>query len=371
MLARYPGGCHNVPNTSPPVSGAPRGGRPGHLRDLPRQTYRFRILGMGLAGLPMVVVLDDLRAPWPYWAWAAFACLAWPHLAYLIARRSRDPKLAELRNFVFDSFLAGSYAAVLHFNLLPSVLLATMATADKINSGIRGLWLRSLPALGLGVLAAGAFTGFGWAPETSMRVVLACLPIMVIHTLAVSLSSYQLVRQVQRQNLQLEELNRTDALTGLDSRGYWQAQAGHMLHRRHAKGQAATLMLVDVDWFKDVNDRHGHAVGDQVLCEVAARVRRACLPAGHAGRLGGDEFAAAVPVDAFDAAAIAEALRQEVESLRFPGEPSLRVTLSVGLATAGDQDLDLRQWLDTADRALYEAKRGGRNRIAVLSSTPA
>lgn len=354
--------------TTPPVSGGADDRRGGHLRDLPRQTYRFRILGMGLAALPLVVVLAAREASWPYWAWAAFACLAWPHLAFVVAIRSRDPKRAELRNFVFDSLLAGSYAAVLHFNVLPSVLLMSMATADKVNSGIRGLWLRSLPAMALGLVGAGLLTGFAFEPETTMPVVLACLPIMVIHSLAVSLSSYQRVRQMQRQNLQLEALNRTDALTSLDSRAHWQAQAEHQLRRRHAKGQDATLLLVDVDRFKDINDRHGHALGDEVLREVGHHVRRAALPGGHAGRLGGDEFAVALPVGVDAAAGIAEQLRQAVAALRFERAPGLQVSISVGLATAVDHDTELAGWMETADRALYEAKRGGRNRVAMLTS---
>ena len=368
MLARYPGGCHNLHNATPPARDRPADGRPGHLRNLPRRTYRFRILGMGLAALPLVVVLADRQASWPYWAWALFACLIWPHLAFVLATRSRDPKLSELRNFVFDSLLAGSYVAVLHFNVLPSVLLMTMATADKVNSGIRGLWLRSLPAMALGLVGAGLLTGFQFSPATSMEVVLACLPIMVIHSLAVSLSSYQLVRKVQLQNLQLEALNRTDALTGLDSRTYWLLQAGHMLHRRHAKAQAATLMLLDVDGFKDINDRHGHAVGDDVLREIGGLVRRAAAASGHAGRLGGDEFAVALPVAAQQAGEVAERLRQDVESLRLGNAPALRVSISIGLATADDRDLELRQWMETADGALYEAKRAGRNRIAANTS---
>ncbi|GAB2501363.1 diguanylate cyclase [Arenimonas alkanexedens] len=343
--------------------------RSGHLISLPRRTYRFRILGMGLAAVPVIVVLSEQQAPWAYWAWVAFASLIWPHVAYLRAVRSGDPKQTELGNFVFDSLLAGTYVAVLHFNLLPSVLLLTMALADKVNSGIRGLWLRSLPAMALGLLGAGLLTGFQFSPTTSMSVLLASLPIMVIHSLAVSLSSYRLVRRVQRQNLQLEELNRTDSLTRLDSRSYWQSQAEHLLHRRHAKAHAATLMLVDVDAFKDVNDRLGHAVGDDVLREIGLRIGRACQPSGHAGRLGGDEFACALPVSAIEAASIAETLRRDIQSLRLAAAPELRVSISIGLATAGDDDLNLRQWMEAADRALYDAKRAGRNRVAVIDST--
>ena len=148
------------------------------------------------------------------WAWVLASCFAWPHAAYWLARRSADPFQAELRNLMFDSIIAGLWAPLLHFNALPSVLLMSMATADKVNSGIRGLWLRSLPAMALGLVGAGLLTGFAFEPETTMPVVLACLPIMVIHTLAVSLNSFMLVRRVQLQNRQLDELSRVDVLTG-------------------------------------------------------------------------------------------------------------------------------------------------------------
>jgi diguanylate cyclase len=76
------------------------------------------------------------------------------------------------------------------------------------------------------------------------------------------MSSYRLVRRVQQQNLRLDELTRTDGLTGLASRGHWHMQADALLQRHQAQGQSATLMLIDVDHFKDINDRHGHATGD-------------------------------------------------------------------------------------------------------------
>ncbi len=186
---------------------------------LPQRVYRFRMLGMGLAGLPLGLVLHELQAPIGSWLWAAFTCLLWPQLAYWRARRSRTPFDTELRNLMFDSAIAGSWVPLLHFNVLPSVLLLTVATADKINSGVRDLWRRSLPGMLLAILATGLLTGFAFQPETSMPVLLACLPIMLIHTMGVSLASYRLVRRVQRQNQRLDELSRIDALTSLDNRG--------------------------------------------------------------------------------------------------------------------------------------------------------
>src|SRR6478735_10652825 len=74
-----------------------------YLQSLPKRTYSLRVLGMGLASLPLFAVMHELQSPWPAWAWAALTTLAWPHLAYVLARRSRDPFRAELRNFVIDS----------------------------------------------------------------------------------------------------------------------------------------------------------------------------------------------------------------------------------------------------------------------------
>ena len=332
------------------------------LRSLPRRAYRFRVLGMGLAALPVAAVLHELDAGWPAWAWMALACLVWPHVAYQIAIRSADPFKAELRNFMIDSAVAGSLVPILHFNLLPSAVLLSVSIADKINTGVRWLWLRSLPGMFGAVLSVGLLTGFEIAYPTSTLVMLACLPIMVIHTLAVSQSSYQLVRKVQTQNLQLAELTRRDQLTGLASRGHWQREAQALLTRHQADGSAATLLLLDLDHFKAINDRYGHGVGDDVLLAVAG-IMRHTLPVGsHAGRLGGDEFAAALPLGLREAEAMAERLRVTVEAMEFPHHPGLRCSISLGLAAPPEAGLALREWMEAADRALYRAKNAGRNR---------
>lgn len=344
--------------------------RTSNQQTLPQRTYRFRALGMGLACLPIAMVMYEIHAHWASWAWMVFSCLLWPHLAYLWARRSSDPFRAELRNFMIDSIMAGSWAPLMHFNVLPTVMVLTVATADKVNSGVRELWLRSLPGMVAALLGVGVLTGFAFQPYTSMPVLLACLPILVIHTLAVSLSSYKLVRRMRRQNLQLEELSRLDALTGLDSRGHWQAQAEDLLQRHQSDRHVATLMLVDVDRFKDINDRYGHAAGDDVLRGIADLIRRGMRVDCHAGRLGGDEFVVAIPADMHEAQGAAERIRAAVEQLDFPRHPGLRCSISIGLAEAPDADLGLREWIEAADRALYRAKHAGRNRTVGLDTVP-
>ena len=331
------------------------------LRSLPRRAYRFRLLGMSLAALPVMVVLTEIDAGWPAWAWMVFACFAWPHLAYQLAVRNADPFKAELRNFVIDSAVAGSFVPLLHFNLLPSAVLLSVSLADKINTGVRWLWLRSLPGMVGAVALVGLLTGFEIAYPTSTLVLLACLPIMVIHTLAVSQGSYQLVRKVQMQNQQLAELTRRDPLTGLASRAHWQQLASALLERHQGEGQPATMLLLDVDHFKTINDRYGHAVGDDVLMAIAGIMRHTLPMDSQAGRLGGDEFAVALPLGVREVEVVAERLRTTVEAIEFPMHPGLRCSISLGLAAPPDTGLALREWMEAADRALYRAKNGGRN----------
>lgn len=340
---------------------------PPHLRNLHRRTYPMRTLGMGLAILPVLLVLHELDAAWPAWAWTLFCGIAWPHVALLRAKSSRVPYRAELTNFMIDSAIAGSLAPMMHFNLLPSAMLVTVATADKINAGVRGLWLRSLPGMLAAILVSMVLNGFRADIATSTPVLLACLPLMVIHTLTVSASSYRLVRKVQKQNMRLDELTRSDSLTGLESRDHWRQQAEAMLADHAASGQPVNLLLVDVDLFKTINDRHGHAIGDDVLCGIADVIRAALPDGSHAGRLGGDEFAIVMPVAAGEARRIAERIRAGVATLDLPRLPCLRSSVSIGSAEPPTPGADLRTWMEAADHALYRAKAAGRDRV---SSTP-
>jgi diguanylate cyclase len=340
------------------------------LQSLPQRTYRFRVLGMGLGALPLIAVMRELDSSWPAWAWMVFGCFVWPHLAYLIARRSADPFRAELRNFLLDSCFAGSWVPLMHFNLLPSVVLLSVVSADKINSGIRGLWQRSLPGMLLSMLAMGLFTGFALQPVTSMTVMLASLPILVIHTLAVSLGSYQLVRRVQRQNLQLETLSQRDALTGLDNRGHWETLAEALLKRHQSSDQPATLMLIDSDHFKDINDRYGHPAGDQVLSAVAATMRDFAPSDALVARVGGEEFVLVLDNAQHDRAqVVADGLRRRVRDLAIDIGPRwIQVTVSIGVAcTPLGGNTSVRELYSAADEALYEAKRAGRDCVRVAA----
>ena len=331
-----------------------------------RSIYPLRMLGMGLGGAVVAAVLWERGAALSDWVLLGLIALAWPQLAFRLARRSPDPYRAEIRNLVVDSALTALLVPLMHFALLPSVLLCTLTMQDKITTGIQGLWARSLP----GMVAAGLLGTLvlqpGFEPETSLWVTVACLPVLVMHSLAVSVTSYRLIRKVSHQNQQLDELRRVDALTGLYGRHHWQEQAEAALARFQSEGLVTSLLMLDIDHFKHINDQWGHSVGDEVIRSMAQLVRANVRATDCAGRYGGDEFAVVLPGQDLAAAhAVAERIRAQAFDTRLPGVPELRLTCSIGIAATDAAHRGVRDWVDAADAALYQTKHEGRNGISV------
>ncbi len=168
---------------------------------------------------------------------------------------------------------------------------------------------------------------------------------------------------VQRsQQRELEMLARTDSLTGLANRHVLQEslESAAALARRHSR--RLVLILLDLDWFKQVNDRYGHPVGDAVLIEVARRLEQTARAGEVLARVGGEEFAWLVPdATAEQAIMAADRARQVIDSVPFPTAGQLTMSAGVGLMESPPDGEALYR---LADRALYEAKQQGRNRTS-------
>jgi diguanylate cyclase (GGDEF)-like protein len=163
----------------------------------------------------------------------------------------------------------------------------------------------------------------------------------------------------------LERLATEDELTSLPNRRYFLAQARRELAQTIRYKRTLSLVMIDIDEFKQVNDTMGHPVGDQVLVETAQLMRQVLREGDLAGRMGGEEFAVLLPQTSDDEAReVAERLRRVVERWEVEcGQSCCRVTISLGVATFRDSEETVESLLRRADQALYDAKREGRNRV--------
>lgn len=163
----------------------------------------------------------------------------------------------------------------------------------------------------------------------------------------------------------LNEMAHIDPLTGLATRRSFLQQAERELHRAVRQGTPLSCVMVDIDFFKKVNDTHGHPVGDQVLREVAAALKSNCRGNDIIGRYGGEEFCAILSETNESAAGVwAERIREKLGRLLIPVEAkTITITASLGVASRLDDLKDVAGLIDLADQALLVAKQSGRNRV--------
>ena len=171
-----------------------------------------------------------------------------------------------------------------------------------------------------------------------------------------------------RDNVQASiEMAITDALTGLFNRRYMETHLGTLLEQAAARGKPLALLILDIDYFKSINDGHGHDAGDDVLREFSLRIRKSIRNIDLACRYGGEEFVIVMPeTDIAVAAMVAERIRRRIATEPFAiqeGARNLDVTISIGIAELAGPTDTAAAVLKRADTALYRAKRDGRNRV--------
>ena len=176
--------------------------------------------------------------------------------------------------------------------------------------------------------------------------------------------------RLQHANQQLEHLSQTDRLTGLYNRGYWEECLKKEFIRVQRTREACSLVIFDIDHFKKVNDTYGHQAGDEVIRVTAQKLLETHRNTDISGRYGGEEFVAIlVNTPADGALYFTERLRKKIEKLSVHYEDmAIQYTVSLGVAEFSSDIKDHTDWLQRADRALYEAKHSGRNRSVMYSS---
>ncbi|WP_045476023.1 sensor domain-containing diguanylate cyclase [Serpentinimonas barnesii] len=333
----------------------------------------------------------------PLLAWLLLAVqfLLYPHLVYLRARRAGDPRQAEIQNLWLDSFLFGAWAAWLGF---PAFISLTLFIGSTVNSAIfRGvdgiLWAIGLFAAG--ALLGGTLAGWPLQPQEENWVMLLSALGLSIYLMGIGVLAHQrtlALRQtreslkvreselqalnsalserlhdIERLQVELREQAIRDPLTGLFNRRYLQSTLQREWARCQRERAPLCVALLDIDHFKQINERYGHGAGDQVLVRLAQLLSDSIRREDLACRYGGEEFLLLLPGMGVDEAyERAQGWRQAFAALEIWVNGSrLNLSLSVGVAVAPMHASEPEMLIHQADLALYAAKAQGRNRVVL------
>lgn len=328
------------------------------------------------------------------WGLLAAQFLLYPHLVYLFGRYARDPMRAEMRALVIDPLLMGIWVATLGFPLwiTYSIAIGTIISISVYRS-VRGM-VEAVVALTCGALLAIAVQGLHFSPRTDWPATLLSMTALTLYLLMVAKGAHaralklHAARKQLRQNelslqrqldeindlqLQLHEQASRDPLTGLYNRRYLDATMARELERCKREDKPLSLMLLDIDHFKRINDTYGHPGGDEVLRKIALMLSERSRATDVVCRYGGEEFLLLLPnMPQAAARELAEQYRTTLEATPILfGEFSIRATSSIGIATYPDHGKSAEELIGCADQAMYRAKVNGRNRTVVCTPNAA
>ncbi|MFJ4141679.1 diguanylate cyclase [Pseudomonas sp. NPDC089734] len=332
-----------------------------------RRIYAPRTLGVSMGFFTVAVSLYQVNAPLWLWPLVLFNAIAWPHLAYQLAKRSAYPYKAEWRNLLTDSLSGGFWVGAMGFSMLPSVTVLAMMAMHNIAAGGTRLMLQGFVAQAAGA----AISILALSPvinlDNNAIQIYACLPVLVVYPIFIGWMSHQLALKLWEHRNILSELSRTDSLTGLINHGSWKDLLEAEFVKSQEQQHHCTIALIDIDHFKSINDTHGHIMGDTVLKNMSEALSENLRDTDLAGRYGGDEFCIILPnTSAGQASEILERLRLRVKENTDALLPDLNVSLSIGIAPYQPHITDSAMWLNEADKALYIAKTSGRNQVVSI-----
>lgn len=303
------------------------------MSDLMAQSEQIRLQIQALNALDHAVVITDIQTS-VVWANAAFTRLTGYELAEAVGRKP------------VELVKSGRQDKAFYERIWATILAGKVWRGELINRRKDGrLYDEEMAITPIYAGAGGAITNF--------------------------IAVKQDITERKAQEAQLLQLSITDPLTGVENRRGFMVQLERLHSRQRRHGHALSVLMFDLDWFKLVNDQHGHAVGDEVLKHVTLLVGQRLRRSDHLGRLGGEEFAVLLPDTHLEGASkTADMLCKSVAmypAMTLVGP--VQVTISVGVAEVNLNDPSPEDALARADLALYQAKAQGRNQVAVSTAT--
>lgn len=360
-------------------------------------SYRVRVTAFALVGIPIALHVLPRQPGALFWVLFLLQFFAYPHLVNLLGKATRDAEKAEHNSLIADAAVSGVWAAGLGFPLWISVALFLAALLNHtITLGRKGILICVISAL-CGALASTTVIAFHVSTDTNGLVTLTSIIGLAVYLSLMGIEFFSYIRRLhevqdavdsQKRNLEaanqalhdqigkihdlqekLREQANRDSLTGLFNRRYLEGTLERELSRCKRENAPLTMLLLDIDHFKLVNDTYGHQAGDEVLRVFARALQESARAEDIVCRYGGEEFLLVMPkmplsIARERAVRLLELFRQTTvsfEALRIP------VTTSIGIAAVPDHATTVENLIRCADQALYRAKSTGRDRAVAFS----
>lgn len=340
---------------------------PPSSTSFPRRLYLPRVIGLALGALCVGSALPaSLQTA--VWVWLLFLvnALLWPHMAYLLASRSANPRAAEKNNLLIDSLLGGFWVVAMQGALLPSVLIIAMLSMNNVATGGFRFLRKGLLAHLIGAMLGWGILGWHFQPESAVIVQIASIPLLLIYPLLIGAVTFRLAHQLHQQRTELRWLSEHDTLSGIYNRRFFERRIAQEFENFKRHSPQVALAVADIDHFKNINDSYGHAVGDSVIRATGQVFSQQVRLSDVVARIGGDEFVVLMP---FTSTSEAHQLiqRLQIAFLRaIADDPRLAgISLSFGIAAPQPDMQSHEQWFELADRALYSAKACERGSVKI------
>ncbi len=334
------------------------------------RVYPHRVIGHGFASIAISTSFAIEQVTLEYWGLLFVWGLLWPHFSKLLSVKSKNVLKQEKANLYIDAFIIGMWLPTISFTLVTSAALVGAHLLSVIT--ILGLskMLKALTFTIIGALVSYLLFNGSVHIETEPLLIMATIPLLSIYPLIVGFTTYHLSLQLASKSAMLKKLSLVDGLTRLNNRQAWEDQLRHSFKWHKRNQSIASILFIDVDHFKQINDRYGHLVGDQVLIKIAQIIASTARDTDICGRYGGEEFCILMPnTCSTDAYLLSERLRLKIAESCLHKELQIKASVSLGIAEIRDQTPTYTDWLSQADTALYVAKNQGRNQTIVATAS--
>lgn len=341
-------------------------GERGRGAGLVRRIYVIRLVGYVMGLPPILLHLHAQHAGAWLLASVLVICLIWPHVAYLQAKRAAQPIVRERVNLVCDSAWGGWLAVAIQLAPIGTIVILLMFALDNMAVGGWRLFLAgtlaSACAIFFGVVILGAPSVLIGAES---YIAFAWLPVAVVYPLVLAKTTHDVSAKLIERSARLRELSERDSLTGLVNRGTVAGSLQALLAEAEGAQERISVLFIDLDGFKTVNDALGHNVGDELLVKMAKRLAACAHDDEIVARYGGDEFVIVARHSKENGAdrrsILSEAVLQAVSTPIDVGGHELLLGASIGVSSFPDDGRDAAGLLHSADIAMYAAKNRGRN----------